>query len=96
MNLCKIAFKEWAVVAAALADGRQSLIVRKGGIHERGGVFTVEYDRFWLYPTQFHQDAGKLTPAAADLAAALRTVAPPVGRAPMKNFAVVDRVWRVD
>ena len=31
---CSIAFKEWAGVCAALAEGRQSLIVRKGGIAE--------------------------------------------------------------
>lgn len=29
-----IAFKEWDIVCKALEEGRQSLILRKGGIHE--------------------------------------------------------------
>ena len=37
--MLRIAFKEWAAVCRALASGRQSLIIRKGGIAEAGGVF---------------------------------------------------------
>jgi hypothetical protein len=50
-----VAFKEWAVVCRALADGRQSLILRKGGIAETGGLFRPEHDAFLLYPTFFHE-----------------------------------------
>jgi len=50
-----IAFKEWAAVCEALATGRQTLILRKGGIHEEGGTFRPEHARFWLYPTHFHE-----------------------------------------
>ena len=50
-----VAFKEWAAICAALASGRQSLILRKGGISEVGGEFRPEHDRFWLYPTYFHE-----------------------------------------
>ena len=49
------AFKEWAAICEALAGGRQNLILRKGGISEEGGVFRPEHDRFWLYPTHFHE-----------------------------------------
>jgi hypothetical protein len=52
---CPIAFKEWAGVCTALAEGRQSLIVRKGGIAEGPRGFAPEHDVFWLYPTQVHQ-----------------------------------------
>ncbi len=54
---CPVAFKEWAGVVAALADGRQSLILRKGGIDEAEGPgrFRAEHDAFWLYPTWVHQ-----------------------------------------
>ena len=38
-----VAFKEWAVVCQALAAGRQSVILRKGGIAEEGGIFRPEY-----------------------------------------------------
>jgi hypothetical protein len=51
----QVAFKEWAVVCRALAAGRQSLILRKGGIAEAGGEFRPEHDRFLLYPTYFHE-----------------------------------------
>lgn len=50
-----VAFKEWAVVCRALADGRQSLILRKGGIAEAGGEFRPEHRRFLLLPTYFHE-----------------------------------------
>ena len=53
--MLKIAFKEWAVVCRAIGEGRQTVILRKGGIAETGGVFRPEHDRFWLYPTHFHE-----------------------------------------
>src|SRR5262249_31319307 len=50
-----VALKEWESVRTALREGRQSLLLRKGGIHEPGGTFRVEYERFWIYPTFVHQ-----------------------------------------
>jgi len=54
---CAVAFKEWAGVCDALIQGRQSLIVRKGGICEGAGpgTFVPEHSEFWLYPTWVHQ-----------------------------------------
>jgi hypothetical protein len=54
---CSVAFKEWAGVCDALAHGRQSIILRKGGIREGPGpgAFVPEHDEFWLYPTAVHQ-----------------------------------------
>jgi len=54
---CAVAFKEWAGVCDALIQGRQSLIVRKGGISEGAGpgIFVPEHSEFWLYPTWVHQ-----------------------------------------
>ncbi|MCX7421045.1 MAG: DUF1802 family protein, partial [Planctomycetia bacterium] len=63
----QIAFKEWAVVCAALAQGRQSLILRKGGIHEGCESFRVQHDEFWLYPTAFHQQADDVITEARPL-----------------------------
>lgn len=51
----RFAFKEWAVICAALGNGRQSLILRKGGIHEGPDGFQVEHPEFWLFPTYLHQ-----------------------------------------
>lgn len=66
--MLNIAFKEWASVCHALAAGRQSIIIRKGGIAEENGEFVPEHRRFWLYPTQFHQrQQDGLKPIAHDL-----------------------------
>lgn len=50
----EIGFKEWQVVCDALADGRQTIILRKGGIHEGRDGFSFAYERFYLFPTRFH------------------------------------------
>jgi hypothetical protein len=57
LGSCSIAFKEWSGVCDALASGRQTIILRKGGIAEgRGpGAFVPDHDEFWLYPTAVHQ-----------------------------------------
>jgi hypothetical protein len=49
-----IAFKEWQVVCEALASGRQSILLRKGGIHEGRHGFSFAHDSFFLFPTRFH------------------------------------------
>ena len=50
-----IALKEWAVTIKALDEGIQTILFRKGGIHEEGREFRIEHDRFLLYPTYEHQ-----------------------------------------
>jgi hypothetical protein len=90
--MLKIAFKEWAMVCQALAEGWQSLIIRKGGIAEEGGVFKPEYDRFWLYPTYFHQQAEGIK---ADYIPPLRKAMvdrPPEGIINLSHFAEVAAV----
>ncbi len=47
------ALKEWGVTVAALAEGAQVLIVRKGGIGEKR--FELPHPRFFLFPTYEHQ-----------------------------------------
>lgn len=59
MNI-QLACKEWASVCAALASGRQSLLLRKGGIAEPTGDFQVQSNWFWLYPTYVHQQQNQL------------------------------------
>ena len=49
------AFKEWQIVCAALGSGEQTLILRKGGIAEGREGFRWLHDRFFLFPTHFHQ-----------------------------------------
>lgn len=47
------ALKEWSNVIEALGRGEQIILIRKGGIADPH--FGIEADRFYLYPTYFHQ-----------------------------------------
>lgn len=60
----RIAFKEWAIVVDALGRGEQIIILRKGGISEGRGGFQVDYPKFLLFPTLFHQQRESVIPAA--------------------------------
>lgn len=54
------ALKEWAVVCRALEEGRQSVLLRKGGIIEETRDFALVERTFLLYPTYEHQDLGSV------------------------------------
>ena len=58
------AFKEWAIIADALARGEQILILRKGGLREGKEGFQVEQPEFLIFPTLFHQQRESVLPAA--------------------------------
>ena len=53
------AFKEWAVVCESMGDGRQSIILRKGGIAEGKEGFSFQHKEFYLFPTWFHEQLSK-------------------------------------
>jgi hypothetical protein len=52
--------KEWAIVCEALGRGEQSVIVRKGGIAEGRSGFAFRHSEFFLFPTFFHEQVGKV------------------------------------
>lgn len=56
------ALKEWAAVCRALEEGRQSVLLRKGGIIEETRDFALVEKRFLLFPTYEHQDEDSLQP----------------------------------
>jgi hypothetical protein len=92
-----IAFKEWAVICRALGEGRQALILRKGGIAEVGGEFRPEHDRFLLYPSYFHeQHHTGIKPELMPLLEAAEHDKPPAGRIHFAHFAVVSAVWHLE
>lgn len=62
------ALKEWGAAIHALLAGRQSVLLRKGGIHEKR--FTVGAGRFLLFPTYAHTHAASTRPEFHDLLAA--------------------------
>ena len=58
----KTALKEWAVVVEALAEGRQTFLLRKGGIAEGKRGFELKHDEFVFFPTWEHQHARSIRP----------------------------------
>jgi hypothetical protein len=59
------ALKEWSAVVHALLDGRQSVLLRKGGIGEKR--FEVAAREFMLFPTVAHSHAERVRPEFQDL-----------------------------
>lgn len=59
------ALKEWGAVIAALLAGRQTVLLRKGGIREKR--FTLGRSQFVLYPTVAHSHAESTRPEHRDL-----------------------------
>ena len=51
------ALKEWASAIDALGRGEQVILIRKGGIADP--TFGVEAERFYLFPTNFHDGGGE-------------------------------------
>ena len=72
-----MAYKEWASVAEALDRGMFAMSLRKGGIHEKRGEFTVEHSEYFLFPTYIHQRASDLAPAVLPLLEDSKSSAPP-------------------
>jgi hypothetical protein len=91
----RFAFKEWAAVCAALAAGRQSAILRKGGLHEGRAGFRVEHREFWLFPTAFHQQPDALVAEAADLWERGRSYLCEPGTIALEDYAVVEAVHEI-
>ena len=57
--------KEWSAVVHALLDGRQRVLLRKGGIGEKR--FEVAAQEFLLFPTVAHSHAERVRPEHRDL-----------------------------
>jgi hypothetical protein len=55
------ALKEWSNVIDALAHGRQVVLIRKGGLADP--KFGLDAERFYLYPTYFHQGEAEHRPS---------------------------------
>lgn len=86
------ALKEWAIVCRALADGRQTLLIRKGGIEEIKDGFQVTHRDFWLFPTYVHQKAAALVPAIHAEFEEVQETQPPGDAVPFQLYATVEHV----
>jgi|TARA_B100000586_G_scaffold212633_1_gene159678 hypothetical protein len=56
------ALKEWATIINALDNGKQTIVLRKGGILETASGFKIESNRFFLFPTWEHQETKHIKP----------------------------------
>jgi len=100
MSLLGVALKEWAVVVDALTQGDSILLLRKGGIRERGGQFQVNYDQVWLLPTYTHQAATALkSPYCEGQNSALKrdriSSAAAAEIVPLKSWAQITHVFPI-
>ena len=90
------ALKEWAITGQALAQGRQIILLRKGGLWDEDGSFALEHDEFWLLPTWLHQERGLVKAADQDL---WQQTPREAGEGPktayLRQFARVERVWQL-
>ena len=65
-NNMMAALKEWAIVCKALEEGRQVLLLRKGGIMEYRRGFEIKHNKFLLFPTFEHQSKEYIQPDYID------------------------------
>jgi hypothetical protein len=93
--MLQYAFKEWAVICQALAEGRQALILRKGGIAEAGGSFRVQHTRFWLFATYLHEHKEGIRAEAVPLLEQVEKDKPPAGQLRFSHFAEVAGIYHV-
>lgn len=89
------ALKEWAVVCRALEEGRQVMLLRKGGILEYRQGFEVRHKKFLLFPTFEHQSKDHLQPDYAPRLDEVLKGAPAAGTNRMTGYAEVGEVREV-
>ena len=89
------ALKEWAMVCRALADGRQTLLIRKGGIEDIKSGFQMSHQNFWLFPTYIHQNAADLVPGVRAEFAEVQRTQPAAGTIFIDLYAVAEDVVKV-
>ena len=86
------AFKEWAVSCDALAAGTQTVLIRKGGIREEGGVFRIQEQEFFLLPTYEHQKSNLLQPQYVERLQAFAASGMDRANVTLSAYAVVDTI----
>lgn len=87
-----VALKEWQVICDLMLAGRLAVLLRKGGIHERGGPgeFELAHQQFALFPTWEHQKPEMIKP---EWRAGMETREP--RGIPLRGYAEAAGVWQV-
>jgi hypothetical protein len=93
MDKLNVGLKEWAIVCDLLLEGKLALLLRKGGIEERGGPgeFELEYPRFLLYPSWAHQRPEMIKEPHR---ARVQVLAEP-GEIPFTGMGEAAHIWEV-
>ncbi|MBX6396059.1 MAG: DUF1802 family protein [Alicyclobacillaceae bacterium] len=93
-----LALKEWAVALRALDQGKQIILLRKGGIVEETKEFRVAGTSFFFYPTYEHQKKELIKPEWHEaLEETIRGVSMPVREVTVTHAAqVVEDIELLD
>jgi len=93
MSRLDIALKEWKIIVDLMLEGEQALLLRKGGIDERGGPgrFEPEYRRLLLWPSWEHQKPEMIRPPYRNRVQVL----PEPETVIIRGLAEVAGIWRV-
>jgi len=91
-DLISTALKEWDLLITALLEGRQAILLRKGGILESENQFELEHERFLFYPTFVHQDPKMVKPQFCD---AIRREAAEPEMLTIRGYGEVAKIFEV-
>ena len=83
------ALKEWATVVKALEQGKQTVILRKGGILETASGFSIESKKFFLFSTWEHQGTKHVKPEFHDFLNEVLNKKPDEGTNKISSYAEV-------
>jgi len=89
------ALKEWAIILEALSEGRQVLLLRKGGLLEKNARFKVEHTEFFIYPTYLHQQRRGIVLAWTAKLEHLMAAPPPEGEVILSHYVVVKKMFKI-
>lgn len=101
--ICNVALKEWATTCRALGEGRQIILLRKGGLLDPAigdgetGTFTLEYSNFFLWPSHLHQNQRLVKVPHRDLFTSAEEDAPyDATNVVLPLWARVERMWNLN
>ena len=83
----QVALKEWAVTAKVLSQGKQILILRKGGIHQEDKNFRIIHPNFLILETYEHQKPELVKPEFSDMCQSL------IDSPPLDEGVVLFNLW---
>ncbi len=94
-SIAAAGFKDWSLVCDAMGRGRQSIILRKGGLAEgRGGFQFGDRREFFLFPTRYHEQVEKVRPE--ELASHGDRTPGSATTIEIRYFCRLEATWRIE